>query len=68
MMVKVCCSFVRFGGHWPQGYPDILTLIMLLFLLCVCRYWEEKVAFTPESRVKVHEHMKEVKQKEEEKK
>lgn len=31
------------------------------------KFWEEEVPFTPESRVAVHEHMKKLKQKEEDK-
>jgi hypothetical protein len=33
-----------------------------------CRFWDEEVPFTPESRVAVHEHMKKLKQKEDQKK
>jgi len=32
------------------------------------RFWEEKVPYTPESRLKVHEHMKAKRDKEEKKK
>lgn len=33
-----------------------------------CRFWDEEVPFTPESRVAVHEHMKKLKEKEDQKK
>jgi hypothetical protein len=36
-------------------------------VLFVDRFWDEKVPYTPESRIRVHEYMKE-KQKREEKK
>jgi len=31
------------------------------------RFWEEKVPYTPESRVRVHEHLKAKREKEEKK-
>lgn len=41
---------------------------MIWFVVVKFRFWDEEVPFTPESRVAVHEHMKKLKQKDEDKK
>ena len=35
--------------------------------VCACSFWQEKTAYTPESRLAVHNHLKELKEKEEKK-
>ena len=49
---------------WLRGLAARVYYYLFVKLITF-RFWQEKVAFTPESRKAVHEHMKEVKKREE---
>ena len=55
MCVCVCDMCVR------------VICVCVCVCVCVCSFWQEKTAYTPESRLAVHNHLKELKEKEEKK-
>jgi hypothetical protein len=46
-------------------FPSSQEFLFLIYIFVLLRFWEEKTAYTPESRLAVHEHMKKTREREE---
>jgi len=61
------CQFVTWKCVLWLHLPSSAGKWRMLSLRLWCRFWEEKVLYTPESRLRVHEHMKAKREKQEKK-